>query len=280
MVDVADVTTPAAAGLRYPVEPDEKYKASVMFIAKGGKSAGQCSLYFPEAVNFSDGLVYDNANLGVAGEIARLATSGDEGRNKLINQSKSAGTAVAAQAANLRNMKLNDTDKFEQFGDNLSGVGDLFSLGVQGFTEDIAPAIASGVAAGTERSANPHKRSVFRDVAVRTFSFSFLMSPQSSAESSSIENIVNFFRENAYPERILDGLGYKFPTKFTIEFLYRGVKMTQAPKLLPCYLTSVNTVINPRSASFFADGKANEVQLSMSFQEETALHAAKIRDGY
>lgn len=270
------------AGLKFPIEQDEKYKAQVRFMAKGssGSFGGIANLYFPEAVNFSDGLVYDNANLGVAGEIARLATSGDEGRNKLINQAKSAGTAVAAQAANLRNMKLNNADKFEQFGNNLSGVGELFSLGVQGFTEDIAPAIASGVAAGTQVTANPHKRSVFRDIAVRTFSFSFLMSPQSSAESSSIENIVDFFRENAYPERILDGLGYKFPSKFYITFFYDGRKMSQAPKLLPCYLTSVNTVINPRSASFFADGKANEVQLSMSFQEERALNKDDIKDGY
>ena len=269
----------ANAGLRYPVEPDEKYKASVMFIAKGGASAGQCSLYFPEAVNFSDGLVYDNANLGVAGEIARLATSGQE-RNKLINQAQNAGKEVAKQAANLRNINLSNAVSSSTMGNALEGGGDLLSLGVQGFTEDIAPEIASGVAAGTQRTANPHKRSVFRDVALRTFSFSFLMSPQSSAESSSIENIVDFFRENAYPERILDGLGYKFPTKFSIEFLYRGVKMSQAPKLLPCYLTSVNTVINPRSASFFSDGKANEVQLSMSFQEERALDATDVRGGY
>ncbi len=56
--------------------------------------------------------------------------------------------------------------------------------------------------------------------------------------------------------------------------------MSQAPKILPCYLTSVNTVINPRSASFFSDGKANEVQLSMSFQEERALDATDVRGGY
>ena len=56
--------------------------------------------------------------------------------------------------------------------------------------------------------------------------------------------------------------------------------MSQAPKLLPCYLTSVNTVLTPRSSSFFEDGKANEVQLTMSFQEERALNKDDIKDGY
>ena len=280
---MVDLPTPAAAGLRYPVEPDEKYKASVMFIAKGGASAGQCSLYFPEAVNFSDGLVYDNANLGVAGEIARRATSGMR-TGDVQTMAKSITAAAAESGARLSEISTSGMDTFGST-QNLKSLLDkgapIMSIGVQKIAETLgAQEIASGVAAGTQITANPHKRSVFRDVALRTFSFSFLMSPQSSAESSSIENIVDFFRANAYPERILGGFGYKFPTEFKIEFLYKGGKMSQAPKLLPCYLTSVNTVLNPRSSSFFEDGKANEVQLTMSFQEVRALDATDVRGGY
>ena len=59
------------AGYRFPLEQDEKYKARVLFVAKNATGIKTCSLYFPEAVNFSDGLVYDNANLGIAGETTR-----------------------------------------------------------------------------------------------------------------------------------------------------------------------------------------------------------------
>ena len=280
---MVDLPTPAAAGLRYPVEPDEKYKASVLFIAKGGKSAGQCSLYFPEAVNFSDGLVYDNANLGVAGEIARRASSGMR-TGDIQTMAKSITAAAAESGARLSEISTSGMDTFGST-QNLKSLLDkgapIMSIGVQKIAETLgAQEIASGVAAGTQITANPHKRSVFRDVALRTFTFSFLMSPQSSAESSSIENIVDFFRANAYPDRISGGLGYKFPTEFKIEFLYKNGKMSQAPKILPCYITSVNTVLNPRSSSFFEDGKANEVQLTMSFQEERALNKDDIKDGY
>jgi hypothetical protein len=273
---MVDVATPAAAGLRYPVEPDEKYKASVMFKAKGGKSAGQCSLYLPEAVNFSDGIVYDNTNLGVAGNIAF-------GAAEAARENGVSGKALSDLINKADAQATNGLSSMDTLGSDpkalLNKLGSLASLGIQGIA---AEEIRAGVAAGSLMTANPHKRSVFRDVALRTFSFSFLMSPQSSAESSSIENIVDFFRENAYPDRLLggEGYGYNFPTKFSIEFFYRGGKMSQAPKILPCYLTSVNTVINPRSASFFSDGKANEVQLSMSFQEERALDATDVRGGY
>ena len=139
----------ANAGLRYPVEPDEKYKASVMFIAKGGKSAGQCSLYFPEAVNFSDGLVYDNANLGVAGEIARRASSGM--RTGDIQTMAKSITAAAESGARLSEISTSGMDTFGST-QNLKSLLDkgapIMSIGVQDIAETLgAQEIASGVAA-------------------------------------------------------------------------------------------------------------------------------------
>tara|TARA_R100000951_G_scaffold84186_1_gene71927 strand:- start:4472 stop:5308 length:837 start_codon:yes stop_codon:yes gene_type:complete len=277
------------AGLKFPIEQDEKYKAQVRFMAKGssGSFGGIANLYFPEAVNFSDGLVYDNASLGIAGELARRASGGYStaatGALDAVNQDIGKKVAGLAEQAGEAATSVMDTVGSTQnlknlFTGNNPVANAMFSMGVQGMPG--AGAIGSGVAAGTAVTANPHKRSVFRDVAVRTFSFSFLMSPQSQQESQSIENIIDFFRENAYPETILEGYGYKFPSKFFITFFYDGRKMSQAPKLLPCYLTSVNTVLNPRSSSFFEDGKANEVQLTMSFQEERALNKDDIKGGY
>lgn len=274
-----------AGALKYPIEQDEKYKARVSFMAKGsgGSFGGIANLYFPEAVSFSDGLVYDNANLGIAGEIARKAAGGysdavsdvfDRNINELIKGSAAKIGEIGTSAMdtlgntqNLRNMASGGSPILNQ----------TFSLGVQGFAPE---PIAAGVAAGTGVTANPHKRSIFKDVALRTFTFSFLMSPQSETESQAIEDIVDFFRENAYPDKILGGFGYKFPTKFYITFFYGGAKMSQAPKILPSYLTSVNTTLNPRSSSFFKDGKANEVQLTMSFQEERALDKSDVKKGF
>jgi len=276
------------AGLKFPIEQDEKYKAQVRFMAKGssGSFGGIANLYFPEAVNFSDGLVYDNASLGIAGELARRASGGystaaldavNQDIKKTVAetsaQAKEAATSVMDTVGSTQNLK-------NMFTGNNPAANAIFSLGVQGMPGIGDGAIGAGVAAGTAVTANPHKRSVFRDVAVRTFSFSFLMSPQSKQESQSIENIIDFFRENAYPETILEGYGYKFPSKFFITFFYDGRKMSQAPKILPCYITSVNTVLNPRSSSFFEDGKANEVQLTMSFQEVRALDATDVRGGH
>ena len=61
---------------------------------------------------------------------------------------------------------------------------------------------------------------------------------------------------------------------------YDGKIMADAPKLLPCYLTSVSTVFNPRSSSFFKDGRFNETQLSLNFMEERPLDKKEIEKGF
>ncbi|MEK9699896.1 MAG: hypothetical protein VW270_29220, partial [Candidatus Poseidoniales archaeon] len=126
-------------------------------------------------------------------------------------------------------------------------------------------------------TANPHKRSVFRDVGLRSFNFSFTMMPASAADASASEDIVQFFREHLYPER-LGGLLYKFPDKFDIEFKYAGQDV--ASKLLPCYLTSVNTIYNPQSTSFHTDGSFTSIQIDLQFQEEATLDKKLVEDGY
>ena len=43
------------------------------------------------------------------------------------------------------------------------------------------------------------------------------------------------------------------------------------PKLKNCYLTNITTNYNPTSMSFHSDGKPVEIDLSLSFSEQTTL---------
>ena len=276
-----------AEGLKFPQTPDEKYKASVMFSAKSSSGGGQVAggapgvgaasgagpviLYMPEAINFSDGIVYDNANLNLAGEAARVgaATLKNEGVVGTVNKVLQQVSEVTTSTGSLGNINT------------LKGLTDNGIIAANLLAQTIAPGdIADGISAGTGITANPHKRSLFRDVTIRNFTFTFLMSPSTPEEATAINNIVKFFRINAYPEKIGIGLAYKFPTTFNIQMKYNGKLMADAPKILPCYLTSVNTVFNPRSSSFFKDGRFNETQLSLNFMEERPLDKKEIEAGF
>ena len=276
-----------AEGLKFPQTPDEKYKASVMFSAKSSSGGGQVAggapgvgaasgagpviLYMPEAINFSDGIVYDNANLNLAGLGAETFASRATGKNLTeIVQNITQDLEEFSKKGTLGN-----SNQFMNFVDNNGGV--IANLLTQTL---FAGEVADGISSATGITANPHKRSLFRDVAIRNFTFTFLMSPSTAEEATAINNIVKFFRINAYPEKIGAGLAYKFPTTFRIQMKYNGKLMADAPKILPCYLTSVNTVFNPRSSSFFKDGRFNETQLSLNFMEERPLDKKEIEQGY
>jgi|11BtaG_2_1085332.scaffolds.fasta_scaffold02255_2 hypothetical protein len=276
-----------ALGLKFPQTPDEKYKASVMFSATSSSGGGQVAggpagvgaasgagpaiLYLPEAISFSDGIVYDNANLNLAGLGAETFANKTTGKNitEIVNNL----TQDLEQFS--RGGSLGNADAFKNFVDNNGAV--VGNLLLQTLA---AGEVADGISSATGITANPHKRSLFRDVAIRNFTFTFLMSPSTAAEATAINNIVKFFRINAYPEKIGIGLAYKFPTTFDIKMFYDGKIMADAPKLLPCYLTSVSTVFNPRSSSFFKDGRFNETQLSLNFMEERPLDKKEIEKGF
>jgi len=222
------------------------------------------TLYLPQAINIADQMGYENVDLGMIG-----LSAGSAARSAMAQSGASTGTAI-------KNI-INDVTS--SLSDNYTALKQSGAAGVAALLADaFAPDnIRAGVTSATGFTANPHKRSIFRDVGLRSFNFSFTMMPASQADAQSSEDIVKFFREHLYPERLGDLL-YKFPDKFTIEFKYDGKEV--ASKILPCYLTSVNTIYNPQSTSFHDDGKFTSIQIDLQFQEEATLDKKLVEEGY
>ncbi len=267
--------------LTFPIEPDEKYKGRVSFQAINSSSSfssgvgslsaaqagagvsttqtlgGSVNLYLPQGITIADQVGYENTDLGIVGSgIAFGAKSIYEG-------------GIVKGAQNIINDGASTVDKRKSGFFGTEGKAYLAAL-----AERFGGA---AVAAGTGITANPHRRSIFKDVALRQFSFNFIMQPLSPEEASVSKEIVQFFRTNLYPEQIVDD-AYKFPTKFRIRFTYDGKDV--ANKLLPCYLTSAQTQYNPRSGSFHKDGNFTEIGISLTFQEETTLTRQLVEEGF
>ena len=279
-----------AQGLKFPLIPDEKYKASIFFSAKGtgGSSGGNAILYLPEAISFADGIVYDNVNLNLAGRAVELGASAgfEAARSSALAGASIQKAASAAGGAMIENIKQQVSSTLEEFtsggsvGNTFEDISAVGSVLAQTALQGISPDASEGLSAATGITANPHKRSLFRDVSIRNFTFTFLMSPASPEEAAAINEIVRFFRVNAYPRKLGEGLAYEFPTTFDIKFKYKNAEMQDVPKLLPCFLTSINTVFNPRGASFFNDGRFSETQLSLNFVEQRPLDKKEVEAGH
>jgi hypothetical protein len=106
----------------------------------------------------------------------------------------------------------------------------------------------------------------------------------SAAEADQIKNIVKFFRQELYPEKITLGenkvpIGYKFPNVFQID-VKNQFGRDAAHKIQRCYLRDVQTSYNATGNGLLTDGNFIEVDISLSFQEVSALDKNKVRDEF
>lgn len=227
-------------------------------------------MYMPPALQIGDKLDIDNAvPFGIFGEV--------------VDRSLGAGGGIAEAVIE----------------GGRRGLGSLVdALGGDGLTANATSLALSRVATalgsskeGAIRTAlgvtpNPNIRAVFRSVGMRSFSFTFKMTPRNAGEAREISQIIKFFRLNAYPESFKIGgipAGYFFPNKFEISFLYstkNNPEHTVATKAKLCFLTDIQSTYNPQQMAFYEDGSFQETDLVLTFLEERTLDRQDIRDGF
>ena len=230
-------------------------------------SGRKCALYLPASIQFQDRVEYTNIDLGIVGaSTAAGIASGMSGKDIL----KAIGGAALPDFESVQ-------DAFNQ------GLG---SEAAQVAALRVARNVSSGVQGAIETTTgialNPNRRSTLKGVGLRQFRFAFKMIPTTAEEANMITSIVQFFREEMYPEaRYISSISaaYRFPSKFTIKLSYD--KKRVATRILPSFLESVDVVYNPNAMAFHTDGNPQETDISLAFIEERTLNKADVaEDGY
>ena len=225
-------------------------------------------LYLPTNIIVNDAVNYDQFELGPIGAIGAAGIKSGQGALNAL--ARGVGQATGSLAA------LLSDDVADQRGARLAAS----RLAEQG------TATTSGaVRAGLATTVNPNQIQLFKSVQLREFQFTFKLIANSQREANEIENIIKFFRASMYPDTINfdpDGLnipiGYEFPDKFQIEMRYNGQQA--GIRILNSVLRQVQTNYNPQSMVWHKDGKATEIDVSLSFGEERTLNRNDIFEGY
>ena len=255
-------------------ELDNKGNPSQIFnsiMPKPDLSEPIVSMFVPISVTFNDGAQYDDtAALGVTGGAAMAAM-------------EAGGGVGASILAGIRDGALSMVG----LGNN-TGIptGDVARVAATRLTQ-MAPFVPQGVknavSLTTQTTLNPNTRPLFRNVNIRTFTFTFKMIPESKREAAVVERIVKHFRKNVYPEVIPEGIdgfsaAYRFPKLFDISFDMGGKKMG-IPKIEKCYLRNVSVTYNSTAATFHEDGQPNEIDMTLTFVERKTLSRKDIEIG-
>jgi len=223
------------------------------------------SLYLPAGLAFNDGVSYDQVNIGTLGIIAE-------------------GMMGSKKGNMLSDLGKNATDILENLGKGAGGGGDLGKLINAKIASFGGEGIGGAVSGALRVKENPHTRVLFGSVPIREFQFAFQFLPTSKKEVKAIHKIIRVFREELYPRGIAKVgntyNGFDYPNVFKIEFFYQDKPLTNAPKIIECYLTGAQTNYNPNIMSFFEDGKFTEITLNLTFIEERILVRQDIEEQY
>lgn len=169
---------------------------------------------------------------------------------------------------------------------------ELGSLIANKIASKVSTQAGLGVQSATRLQISPNTRSIFKQVNIREWSFSFQLIPTSEKESIEIENIIDFFRKEQLPEELGTGeisMAYKFPNLMQIKAVYfaKDEDITQtdrAPVLaqniitrfLPAYLQSVDITYNTSGMSFYDNGKFHDATMNLKFIEYRPLNKRDI----
>lgn len=255
---------------------------SLVFNRKNGEYTGaskalsvlgdrKVTLYLPQAIQIQDAVQYDNnVELGaIGGGIANNLRGQASLANAIERSSTAANNTIRALAAG-------NVSAITQEQASLASQAALKNAGARGTSA------ANALSAVTGATANPNLRTLFRQVPIRNFSFSFTLIPTSRQEAEQIKSIVKFFREELYPEALTVGgidYGYRFPNRMLIKLTYRN-RDIPGVKFLPVYLQSFNAVYNANGMGMHSDGNWSEVQINMNFTETKPLAKQDVERGY
>lgn len=113
---------------------------------------------------------------------------------------------------------------------------------------------------------NPHMRSIFENVPLRLFSYTWKIAPRTPDEGRSIRQIVNTIRKHSLPRDNNGGLRLSFPDELYIDFI--GKHADFLPKIRKCVVTSVSlNHARNGTPSFFHDGTPTHMELALQIQE-------------
>ena len=128
---------------------------------------------------------------------------------------------------------------------------------------------------------NPNMELLFKGPGMRSFSFSWKMSPRDRKESIVIAKIIRTFKQSMAPQKVPGALFLKAPNVYDIEFKTGTQPNRFLPKIKTCGLTDCAVNYTP-DGSFMAYDNDSMValELTLSFQEMEPIYNNDMSTGY
>jgi len=174
---------------------------------------------------------------------------------------------VQAVGAQLALAAFNSADAAGSLLKNVAG--DMGSAGM----DDAAQKLIAGQITGAggqliKRSGaliNPNVELLFNKPELRSFQFSFNLSPRNPQEAQTVKQIIRTFKQASAPRRTVKGYFLRTPLIYQIEYINNAYNLNRFKE---CAMTSFQTDYTPNgNYSTFSDGTMTQYKIQMSFTE-------------
>jgi hypothetical protein len=224
--------------------------------------SGSIRLPLPNQLNDQYGMdVNSNQPLGLLGNI----NGGDlnETKNRMLAAGKSA--AEAYKNAFMSGNKGAISQLAFKTVALSPGISDLVGAVLPGVSGQQVQAFASAEA-GVVR--NPHLTSIFEGVRLKSYEFTWRLSPKSEAEAKKLNHMINYIKAFMHPAILQNSGGFALEYPYIANVQFEGLPAEVTPNVNDSFITGMNIHSSSgNGVALFRDGQPVFVDLSLHFQE-------------
>ena len=174
------------------------------------------------------------------------------------------------ESAQMQAAGITLADKFNAETQGSSAAGSIMSL--VGMVAALTPGISESNLAKFSQSQlgvvrNPHLTTIFEGVALKTYQFTWRLSPKSESEARMMNSMIDYIKAFMHPEMIGEGFALDYPYLATVEFV-TGSSSANLPNVSDSFITglSINSM-GGGTPAFYRDGNPVIIEISITFQE-------------
>ena len=226
------------------------------------KTTTYINMFMPDHIQYSNASNWKTSDLGIIGAGITAGMSLADGFNSDLTQSALGNAAKELGMSSFANAIQSVTSA-------LPGIGSINA--------------GDAVSAVRQTIANPYTEVIFSGVSNRTFSYTFKMTPRNATEQQTIARIVKEFRFHSAPEMKYENQNsyMTYPSEVDIEFIHRGGRNQNLPKISTCAITNVRVNYAPDGQyASHADGSPATVELTVDFIELETITKERLDAGY
>jgi len=243
---------------------------------KAKNNLGSIILQMPSNIQDGNAVDYGESKMNtLMGAAAGVIGSGIKGGGEIISSmlgKDKAGVEAAKDkmSKEMKNAIGTDASVLDAASDFVSAKATSAALGALGGNVSAAQLLARE----TGQIFNPNMELLFNGPSLRSFNFSFKMTPRSPAEAQECKNIIRSFKSNMAPKTkntgSLGGSGVflKTPNVFELRYMKGGREHPFLHKFKQCFLTNIS--VNYTGEGVYAtydDASPISMQLDLTFKE-------------